>query len=256
MVAAAGGHVVLEVQAPLTRLLADLPGVAQIVVRGEPRPAFDLHSPLLSLPHAFGTTLETIPAGIPYLQADPAQVLRLHASLPSDGTLRVGVVWAGAPHRDDPEAMLLDQRRSLPPDALIALAHCPAACFVSLQKGTPPPAIDGLVMIDVMADMIDFADTAALIGALDLVVAVDTSVAHLAAALGCDVWLLSRFDGCWRWLQNRVDSPWYPGMTVFRQPRPNDWVAVMRQVRDKLDARIEATASVVGAVDGVRRLRH
>jgi tetratricopeptide (TPR) repeat protein len=240
MVAQCGGHVLLEVQAPLARLLANLPGVGQIIARGERRPAFDLHCPLLSLPNAFRTTLETVPARLPYLYADRAQTARWQASLSGNGGLRVGLVWAGAPHLDDPEAMLLDQRRSLPPNALAVLAHLPGAHFVSLQKDTPPPAIDGLVMTDVMAEMRDFADTAGLIGALDLIVAVDTSVAHLAAALGREVWLLSRYDGCWRWLRNRTDSPWYPGMTLFRQPRPHDWTTVLRDVRAQLEDRIVA----------------
>jgi tetratricopeptide (TPR) repeat protein len=234
LVAERGGRVVLEVQRGLARLLARLSGVAEVVTRGEPLPAYDLHCPLLSLPHRFATTLATVPAEVPYLLADPADVAAWGARLPADGRLRVGLVWAGSSHRDDPGAQAIDRRRSLALTELAPLAAVPGVQFISLQRDAPaeqlrapPPAFSAF---DPMADVHDFADTAALVANLDLVISVDTAVAHLAGALGRQVWLLSRYDGCWRWLAGRDDSPWYPGMRVYRQQRPHHWADVVARL--------------------------
>ena len=211
LVAEHGGYVILQVQPPLVRLLRTLPGVAQVVARGDKLPPFDCHCPLMSLPLAFGTTVESIPSASAYLHADPAHVARWRAHLrdrmPHRAGPLVGLVWAGLPNLDSWEARLIDRRRSLSPADLTGLAGLPGVRFVSLQQAASPRPIVGLEMIDVMAEMDDFADTAALVGALDLVISVDTAVAHLAAGLGRPVWLLSRYDGCWRWLRDRSDSP-------------------------------------------------
>ena len=127
-----------------------------------------------------------------------------------------------------PAAHAMDTRRSLPADALAPLADIAGVRFVSLQKDQPLPA--GLDMADPMPDCADFDDTAAVVAGLDLVIAVDTSVAHLAGALGRPVWLLSRYDMCWRWLHGRRDSPWYPGLRLYRQPAPGEWGPVMHEV--------------------------
>jgi len=222
----AGAKVVLEVQAPLVRLLSRMPGVAQIVARGEALPSFDLHCPLMSLPRAFGTRLETIPAA-PYLAAEPADAAMWRERLSGLVGLKVGLVWAGEPRAGFADLEAIDARRSMALATLGPLAEAPGVSFVSLQKGksatqaaVPPPAMS---LVDHTADLKDFADTAALIDNLDLVISVDTSVAHLAGGMGKPVWLLNRFDTCWRWLLDRDDSPWYPTLRQFRQPSPGDW---------------------------------
>ncbi len=234
----AGGRVVLEVQRPLGRLLSRLPGVDEIVVQGEALPAFDVYCPLLSLPRAFGTTLETIPARIPYLSADAARSSEWARRLAGLVGLKVGLVWAGEPRTGWPELAAIDARRSIALSALAPLAEVEGVSFVSLQKGAPaaqaaaPP--NGLGLHDFAHELSDFDDTAALVANLDLVISVDTSTAHLAGGLGKPVWLLNRHDTCWRWLLNRDDSPWYRTLRQFRQASPGDWEGVARRVRDAL----------------------
>jgi tetratricopeptide (TPR) repeat protein len=220
-----GVRVVMEVQAPLVRLLRGLPGVDRIVARGDDLPAFDLHCPMQSMPLALGTTLQTIPRGGAYLQADAAVAAAWHARLGGMGDRRprVGVAWAGNP------GMIRDRGRSLRPDRLSSLFGVAGVWFFSLQKdGRDAP------VTDLMAEMVDFADTAGLVANLDLVISVDTAVAHLAAGLGKPVWLLDRFDPDWRWLLGRRDSPWYPSLTVYRQPAPGDWDTVLTAVAGDL----------------------
>jgi tetratricopeptide (TPR) repeat protein len=249
-----GLRVVMEAEKPLVRLLRGLSGVDLVVTRGEPLPAFDLHCPLLSMPLALATRLATIPRGDPYLHADAEPVAawrrRLEDFLPgaavppdarpparaealgtvtSSGKLRVGLAWAGNPRLHSPALAAVDRRRSIAPERLAPLAALPGLHFVSLQKGGPAAPAD-LELIDFMDQMEDFADTAALIANLDLVISVDTAVAHLVAALGKPVWLLDRFDSCWRWLNGRRDSPWYPSIRLYRQPRPGDWDTVLEEV--------------------------
>jgi hypothetical protein len=236
----ATARVILEVQPPLVRLCSGLAGVARVVARGEPPPAFDLHCPLMSLPLAVGTTLDTIPSGVPYLAADPELVVGWRERLAGLDGLRVGLVWAGS-LRPEPELSAIDRRRSITLAMMASLGEASGVSFISLQKGEPAAqsanAALGLALHDFTANLQDFADTAALIEALDLVISVDTSVAHLAGALGKPIWLLNRFDTCWRWLLNRDDSPWYPQLRQFRQPSPGDWNSVMRAVRDALQRR-------------------
>ncbi|WP_330995697.1 glycosyltransferase family 9 protein [Burkholderia territorii] len=193
----------------------------------------------MSLPMAFDTRVDTIPAAIPYLQADVERVRYWRERFSQHGAFsrlrRVGLVWAGDPRPDQPGANTIDGRRSFRASAYLPLLRLPGITFVSLQKGdlTRPQLYDlppELRPLDLMGEVRDFADTAALIECLDLVITVDTSVAHLAGALGKPVWILSRFDGCWRWLQNRDDSPWYPTARLFRQTRPGDWDGVIERV--------------------------
>lgn len=221
-----GARVVLEVQPALVSLLQGMPGVAEVVpVGGETGPV-DLQAPLMSLPLAFGTTLDAVPARIPYLAPPEDRIgpwaRRLNASLPPGP--RVGLVWAGDSRDHDVECTLIDRRRSLALAQLAPVLDVPGAVFVSLQVGKQgPQARDFPQVFDVTSGITDFADTAALVGGLDLVISVDTSTAHLAAAMGKPVWLLSRFDGCWRWLSGRDDSPWYPTLRLYRQPAAGDW---------------------------------
>jgi Flp pilus assembly protein TadD len=232
-----GLRVVLEVPRTLVRLCANLSGVERVVTAGETLPDFDLHCPMASLPLALGTVLATIPAAVPYLRAEAAAVAAWRerlAGLAADG-LRVGLVWAGNPSLDRPARAAMDRRRSLGPDRLAGVLAVPGVSFVSLQKDGPalPP---GAPVIDLMAEVADFADTAALAANLDLVIAVDTAVAHLAGALGKSVWMLDRFDPDWRWMTGRRDSPWYPTMRIYRQPAPGDWESVLAEVARDLGA--------------------
>jgi len=224
---ARGWRLVLEVHPELVKLMQSLEGVDQVVSRGEPLPAFDLHCPMLSLPLAFGTTLETIPAGVPYLSADPEQARLWRGRIGAAPGLKVGLAWAGG------RQTASDGQRSVSPDQLIPLLATPVVRWFSLQKDEPAP--EGVM--DLMREAKDFADTAALIANLDLVISVDTAVAHLAGALGKPVWLLDRFDPDWRWLTGRRDSPWYPSLTIYRQPKSGDWVVVVEMVVGDLRGR-------------------
>lgn len=240
----ATARVILEVQPPLVRLCSSLAGVAQVVARGEPPPAFDLHCPLMSLPLAVGTTLDTIPSEVPYLAADPELVAGWRERLAGLDGLQVGLVWAGS-LRPEPELSAIDRRRSITLAMMAPLGEASGVSFISLQKREPGAqsanAELGLALHDFTANLQDFADTAALIEALDLVISVDTSVAHLAGALGKPIWLLNRFDTCWRWLLDRDDSPWYPQLRQFRQPRPGDWNSALHAARDALQRRAADT---------------
>jgi hypothetical protein len=233
-----GGGTILEVPAPLVRLLSRLPGVSEIVASGNGLPPFDLHCPLLSLPHAFGTTLDTIPAATPYLSADPALAANWQERLVGLDGLRIGLVWAGAQWLNVPGAAAAARRKSTGLQALAPLGEVSGVSFVSLQKHVPaaeaadPP--HGLALHDFTSDLHDFEDTAALIVNLDLVISVDTAVAHLAGALGKPVWLLNHFGTDWRWLLNRDDCPWYPTLRQFRQPSPGDWNSAICAARDAL----------------------
>jgi tetratricopeptide (TPR) repeat protein len=226
----AGHRVVLEVQPPLRRLLSALPGIDAIVAAGEALPPHDLQCPLLSLPLILGCTLETIPARPPYLGAADDAAARWGQRLAGLPGRRVGLAWAG--NRD----YAIDRRRSITLDRLAPLASAPGVAFISLQKGDAAreAAPAGLALHDWTDELTDMAETAALIASLDLVISVDTAVAHLAGALGKPVWLLNRFDSDWRWLLDREDSPWYPAMRIFRQSRPGDWDAPIMAVRDAL----------------------
>jgi Tfp pilus assembly protein PilF len=239
LVAALGARVVLEVQPALARLMTRLEGVAQVVAHGDALPPFDLHCPLMSLPRAFATTPDTIPGPLSYLSADPALQADWRDALATLRGRRVGLVWAGSARVWMPHAAALDRRRSMRLADMAPLAAVRGCSFVSLQLGPPAAQLNeapaGLVVHDVAEHLRDFADTAALVANLDLVIAVDTAVAHLAGALGKPVWLLNRFDTCWRWLLGRDDSPWYPGLRQFRQPGQGGWASVMQRVADALD---------------------
>ena len=231
---ARGARVVLEVQTSLVDLLRDLPGVSSVVARGDPLPPFVLHCPLPSLPLAFGTTLATIPAQTPYLRVPADRAAAWEARLGRKRP-RVGLVWSGnAGHRRD-------RSRSIPLYALMPLFDLDAT-FVSLQKDVR--AADQAVLqqtpklVDVSAGLESFADTAALIGELDLVIAVDTSVAHLTGALGKRLWLLLPAAPDWRWLTGRDDSPWYPTARLFRQNDARAWGPVVTRVRAALQEMI------------------
>jgi len=231
LAAARGWRVVLEVPKPLVRLMGSLAGVETVVAAGDPLPDFDVHCPMMSLPLVFGTELDTVPTGIPYLSADPDDAAKWQARLAELGPgLRIGLVWAGNARRHSTDLNATDRRRSMAPETLAPLAEIDGVHLISLQKdGAAPFAVQ-----DWMAECGDFADTAALIAGLDLVIGVDTAVIHLAGALGKPVWLLNRFDSCWRWLREGEASPWYPAMRIYRQPSPGAWDAVVEAVSSDL----------------------
>ena len=231
LAAARGWRVVVEVPQPLVRLMGSLDGVAQVVASGGPLPDFDMQCPMMSLPYAFGTELDTIPAPAAYLSADTAQALRWEQRLGGLGAgLRVGLVWAGNARRHSTDLNATDRRRSMAPGLLASLAEIPGVTLISLQKDGIAP----FALTDWIGECSDFADTAALVAGLDLVIGVDTAVIHLAAALGKPVWLLNRFDSCWRWLREGESTAWYPGMRIFRQPSPGAWEPVVERVAGAL----------------------
>ena len=231
LLAQRGARVIMSVPPTLVRIMRSVPGVAAVFNSNEPLPQHDFYCPFFSLPRAFATTPETIPAPVPYLRADPALVELWRSRLPP-APPRVGLVWAGQARPRLPGFATLDGRRSMSLETMAPLATSTNLSFVSLQHGpeatqarTPPL---GLTLFDPMPDVTDFADTAAIIANLDLVISVDTSVVHLAGALGKPVFLLDRYDHCWRWLSGRSDSPWYPRMRVFRQPAIGAWEPVLQ----------------------------
>ena len=233
MVVAAGARVLLEVQAPLKRVAQSIPDMAGVYAREDMMPPFDMSIPLLELPWAFGTALETIPSTVPYLRGDLARAAQFRRRLAGLPGLKVGLVWAGAARPDLPDQAAMDARRSVTLAALAPLARVPGVILVSLQKGdgaaeaaTPP---DGMVLHNWTDELSDFSDTAALMTALDLIISVDTSTVHLAGALGRPVWLLNRYDTDFRWLLDRDDCPWYPTMRQFRQARPGAWDEVIER---------------------------
>ena len=237
---AARSNVILRVEWPLVRLLSGLAGARHVVATGEPLPPFDAWIPMLSLPLAFNTEVGTIPADVPYLRADPRAVAAWRARLAGLPGRKIGLVWAGASRPDQPRANYVDQRRSIALDLFAPLASVADVCLVSLQKGNAAARAatkpSGMVVHDWTAELTDFADTAALVEALDLVISVDTSVVHLAGALGRPVWVLNRYDQCWRWLRDRTDSPWYPTARLFRQHAPGEWSGAIDDVVDALRA--------------------
>lgn len=237
-----GARVLLEVYGPLRALLRSVPGVAEVYAIGDPLPDFDYQCPLLSLPLACKTTLESIPAAVPYLHADEGKVRAWQEQLGPRTKLRVGLVWSGGFRPSQPETWPVNARRNIPLRLMQPLRNSEID-FYSLQKGQPGESEwaelrleswGGPDLIDRTSDLQDFSDTAALVENLDLVISVDTSTAHLAAALGRPVWILNRFDTCWRWLLDRSDSPWYPTVCLYRQTTPGDWEDVIQRVRTDL----------------------
>jgi tetratricopeptide (TPR) repeat protein len=233
------GSVVLEVPKALQTLMQSLPGPTQVIARGDPLPDFDVHSPLLSLPLAFATRLETIPSQTPYLSAPANKINAWRERLGAHHSLRVGLVWAGDPRKQTPGAHRIDRQRSLTFDQLAPIFAVRDCAFYSLQKGGDAVAqLHDSPLRDRVTDWSDefhdFSDTAALIDNLDLVIAVDTSVLHVAGALGKPLWLINRYNTCWRWLLDRDDSPWYPSLRQFRQDSTRQWDPVIARIATAL----------------------
>ncbi len=235
-VVARGARVVLEVPRPLVRLLRGVVGVSSVVACGDPRPAVDLHCPLASLPMLLDLRIDAIP-GAPYLPRP--------AGGPARGAgagLVVGLVWAGDPRREQLRCNLVDRRRSASLALLSPLFDVEGVRYLGFQLGEARGQVaewEGVVA-DAMEGVTDFADTASRLASVDLLISVDTSMAHLGGGMGLPVWMLSRHDGCWRWLEGRDDTPWYPTMRIFRQPSPGDWPGVVERVRAALIERVAA----------------
>jgi len=213
---------------------------AIIVGRGEPLPPYDLHTPLLSLPLAFQTDIDSIPGGVPYLKVDPAAVRYWKERLAALPGFRIGLNWHGNPEAEKLAAL---QARSFPLDAAAALARLAGVSLVSLQKGAGSEQRGQVRFGAAVAQLTDplhmgpdeIADeTAAIMMGLDLVITADTALAHLAGALGVPVWLVLQAVPDWRWLTVRSDSPWYPTMRLFRQRTPGDWPEVLDRVAAEL----------------------
>jgi Flp pilus assembly protein TadD len=241
------GRVYLEVRQPLARLAATMKGLDGVISYGEAIPGnVTRQLAVMSCARVLGTTLKTIPGLVPYVFPSRERIescKNMIQALPPG--IRVGACWAGMSRKSQPQCVAIDQRRSTHLNEWAPLALVKSISWVSLQKGPPaeqvraPPT--GMTIADCMDDMDDFYDTAALIAGLDLVISVDTAVAHVAGALGVPTWLLSRYDGCWRWLGNRPTSPWYPSMRIFAQPEPGDWRSVMHEVQMALVDRVRGS---------------
>ena len=239
LVAARGGRVVLEVQPRLHRLLTPTPGATEVICRGEVHPEVDWQCPLMSLPLAFATESNTIPAKIPYISPDPAQVEAWRQRLPGN-SLRIGLVWAGSPLHPH------ELWRSIPLEQLAPLTKLEGTTFYSLQMGAPAGQVkqlgDRVRLVDLQDEQKDFADTAAIVASLDLVISIDTSVAHLAGAMGKPVWVLLSKSPDWRWFLDREDNPWYPTSHLFRQSTLGNWQDVVIRVERKLRELVVKTA--------------
>jgi tetratricopeptide (TPR) repeat protein len=233
-VAMRAGSVILEVQGALVEVMGTLPGDVKIITRGDPLPAFDLHCPLLSLPLAFGTTLESIPEATPYLDVPKTAVAQWRGRLEPRRRPRIGLAWSGsATHKND-------HNRSIALASFLRILDGIDGTFVSLQRevrGDDAAALTARPdIVHFGEELRTFADTAALIAELDLIIAVDTGVAHLAGALGKPVWILVSFIPDWRWLLDRDDSPWYPTARLFRQDGARRWDGVLANVHAALRA--------------------
>jgi tetratricopeptide (TPR) repeat protein len=240
LVAARGGQVVLAVQARLHRLLAGTEGAWQVIIsEGGTVSDFLWHCPLLSLPLAFGTELSSIPAKIPYVHPDPALVKVWEQRMQGD-SLRIGLAWGGNPNYPH------ELWRSIPLEQLAPLTNLENTTFYSLQMGAPAEQVKQLGrrvhLIDLQAEQKDFADTAAIVANLGLVISIDTSVAHLAGAMGKPVWVLLHKSPDWRWLIEREDNPWYPTARLFRQTTLGNWQEVVTRVERELRELIARTA--------------
>lgn len=239
MVAKLGARVILLVDAPLVPLLSTLPGVSECIPRSAKRVVtFDFHCAIASLPLAFGTRLETVPASVPYLPLpEPARMRAWEERLGPHHKMRIGLVWSGnAKHMDN-------KNRSLALRTLAPLLDLDAT-FVSLQKEVPPEDRAFLRehpgIVDWTAHLTDFVETAALVSCLDLVITVCTSTAHLAGALACPTWIMIQHTPDWRWMLDRDDTPWYPTARLFRQSEPGNYSRVVERVRSELSARVAA----------------
>jgi len=231
MVSNLGATVYFEIQRPLESLLKRLEGISQVIIKGNPLPSFDYHCPLLSLPLAFKTNINTIPSSIPYISSDPQKVGQWRVKLKDKQKYRVGLVWSGNQNQQN------DHNRSIKLSKL--LEYLPSQFqYVCLQKEIRNEDKQLLQahpeILHFVDELSDFSDTAALCELMDIIISVDTSVAHLAGALGKSVWILLTYNPDWRWFLDRSDSPWYPTATLYRQESYGDWDSILAKVETDL----------------------
>jgi tetratricopeptide (TPR) repeat protein len=233
--ARAGAKVMIEAQPELKELLSTIEGVRSVVGRGETLPPFDLQCPLASLPLAFKTELSNVPAEIPYLRASEDRIARWRRRLEAIAAPRIAIAWSGR------ETHINDRNRSIALSQLEPLLASPGVHFVSIQRELRPADAGRLAgetrIVHVGGDLADFSDTAAVLALCDLTISVDTSVAHLAAAMGRPTYVLIPFQPDWRWTVDGDRSPWYPQARLFRQPAPGDWKPVLTHVSEELAKR-------------------
>jgi tetratricopeptide (TPR) repeat protein len=237
LVAERRATVIIECQRELKSLLQTVQGVAKVITNEDQLPDFDIHCPLLSLPLLLGIALESIPAAVPYIAIESMLIAKWKERLKHDNSqFKIGIVWSGNPRN------MIFLKKSFALNTFLPLASLDKITLYSLQKGEAareaknPP--QGMRLIDYTDEINEFLDTAAFIKNLDLVISIDTAVAHLAGALGKTVWTLLPFSPDWRWMLNREDSPWYPTMRLFRQSSPGDWETVIEKVSNDLHEKI------------------
>ncbi|MBF0342260.1 MAG: glycosyltransferase, partial [Magnetococcales bacterium] len=225
-VAALGGRILLEIPAALKTLFHGLAGVERVLLQGDPTPPHDCHAPLMSLPHLLAATPESPAAPMPYLGLDTTAARALRVSLGLENRLAIGLTWAGSPKNAN------DQTRSLPVGLLTPLLTVEGVDFFSLQQERPGDLTDPALrnVRDLSQGRTDFAATALAMGAMDLIITVDSAPAHVAGALGLPVWLLLPFLPEWRWGRSGATTPWYPSMRLFRQRQPHDWTELLTRV--------------------------
>jgi hypothetical protein len=227
-----GARVIVECGRPVARLLATCDGVEQVIVTGQPRPPFDCHVSLLSLPGILGTTVETIPATTSYLRPDEEMVSKWRAELSEPPAFKIGIAWQGN------KTYSTDELRSFPLAHFERVARIPGVRLYSLQVRAGREQLDCVAgewpIVDLGERLGDFHDTAAIVRNLDLVISSDTAPVHLAGAIGAPVWIALPRVADWRWLRGRDDTPWYPSATLFRQTKPGDWDGVFRRIEARL----------------------
>jgi tetratricopeptide (TPR) repeat protein len=240
-----GARVIVECSQPAAALLKTCPAVDDVTIAGSPLPPFDFAVPLLSLPGILGTTLETIPATVPYLWPDAALVEHWRRELRGDGAFSVGIAWQGNPTHG------ADEFRSIPLACFEPVVRAAKARVYSLQMGAGREQLAAAAKdwpIGDLGDRLgDFHNTAAIVRNLDLVITCDSAPAHLAGALGVPVWVALAFSPDWRWMVDRDDSPWYPTMRLFRQPRPKDWGAVFAHIAEELRKQLATRPYTAGS---------
>ena len=244
-----GAKVLFEPGAALSTLFQNLEGLGKLIRPGQPIPEYDFHCSLMSLPAALKTTLQSIPNQIPYIHPDPKKIAFWADQLSQISGPKVGLVWSGGFRPNQPELWELNKRRNIPFE-YISKINQPQIQFFSLQKGVEVEAELNNIKDQFWPNqdnfhnftnqLIDFSDTAALISQLDLVISVDTSTAHLAAAIGKPVWILNRYDSCWRWLASGESSPWYPNVKLYRKSKEDDWESMIGEVRQDLGSLFNA----------------
>jgi Tfp pilus assembly protein PilF len=228
------GKVIIGCQPPLVRLFRTIPGVDEVLAVGQTLPEFDVQCPLLSLPGIFGTDLDSVPPPVPVSVSEEARAKFVPVMAPYSDQLKVGIVWSGS------VTFKSNHLRAAALERFLPFAEIPGVQLFSLQKGPRAPDLDAVraraLIVDLAPHLDDFADTAAALEALDLVIMTDSSVAHLAGALGRPVWNLLAYVPYWLYLRERTDSPWNPSMRLFRQPKPGDWDSVFAETRTALAA--------------------